>query len=158
MKHCIGLILLLFGCYGVYAQSPAPKVLISEADSMVVEMNKLFINPKNIKQIYVLKDISPEMLKNNRGAAFTIYLKKASRLVALNSIRIDSLTKKSPRVMYVVDGEHVADTVGVKIDILNIKKIDGFFTGDYPNLYVNQTGIVYLITTKSKGKKIKPLK
>ncbi|MDT3404810.1 hypothetical protein [Mucilaginibacter terrae] len=154
MKHRIGIILLLLVSCAVYGQSSSSKVLIPEADSMVVEMDKLFINPKNVKEVFVLKDPSSELSRSHRGANLIMTFKKKPKFVALNNLKVDSIEKKSSRISYIIDGGFISDTTGVKIDILNIKKLDALFTGDMPGLYVNQTGTVYLITTKSKGKKL----
>lgn len=157
MKYFIGVIMLLLMHCLAYGQSAAPKVLLPQADSMVIAMDKLFINPKNIKDLFVLKDPTPELLKSYRGANLIMTFKKTPRLVALNNLKVDSIEKKESPALYVIDGIPVNDTTGVKMDALSIKEFTSLSESVTAKGFVfcAPPKPIYLISTKYKGKKIK---
>lgn len=148
---------MLLCCCLAYGQSAAPKVLLPQAYSMVIAMDKLFINPKNVKELNVLKDPAPELLKSNRGANLIMVFKKQPKLVALNSLKIDSIEKKESAALYVIDGVSINDTLGVRIDALNIKEFISLSESvtSKSAVFCAPPKPIYVIITRSKGKKIK---
>lgn len=125
--------------------------LLPQLDSMVIENDKLYINPKNIKEVYVLKDPDSLTKKQFKNAAGIVVFNKLPQLVPLNSLKLDKFNKSPLPPIYYIDGVLMTDTTGVKIDKLNIKKLEAINSDK--NTMFNKWSIVYIITTGNKKAK-----
>jgi hypothetical protein len=125
------------------------RVLLPQLDSMVIDFNRIYLNTKNIKGLYVLKDPDSLIRKQYKGATGTIVFKTLPQLVALNSLKTDKFSQTTLPPVYFIDGLMVADTTGVKIDKLNVKTLEA--VNSDKNTTFNKWSVVYLVTTNNKG-------
>jgi hypothetical protein len=134
------------------------KVMLPQLDSMVIDLNKLYLNPHSIKEIYVLKDADVATKERYKGALSGVFFKKLPKLVLLTSLAPSKDSTK--RKMYVIDGAVIFDVAGVKIDSLNVKTLTVIDTEKLStfNTFCAPPSFIYIITTKHKAKRPKALK
>jgi len=118
------------------------KVLLPQLDSMVININQLYVNPENIKDMSVWKD--PDSLTKNKfkGTIGTITFKKLPQLKPVNHLKLEKFSSSALAPIYFIDGVMLTDTTGVKIDMLNVKKLEAI--NSEKNTTFNKWSIVYI--------------
>jgi hypothetical protein len=145
--------LFALSCSSVLAQqngnNTKGKVLLPQLDSMVIDLNRLFINPENILNMWVLKDPDSLTRKKFKGAIGSIAFKKLPQLTPINQLKLDRFNSSQLAPIYFIDGIMLTDTAGVKIDLLNVKELEAI--NSEKNTTFNKWSIVYIVTTGNKG-------
>ena len=125
------------------------KVLLPQLDSMVINMNQLYVNPENIKEMSVLKDPDSLTKRRFKGAIGTVEFKMLPQLRPINHLKLEKFSASPLGPIYFIDGVMLADTTGVKIDMLNVKELEAI--NSEKNTTFNKWSIVYIVTTGNKG-------
>jgi hypothetical protein len=132
-----------------YSTTIKGKVLLPQLDSMVIDLNRLYVNPENIKAMSVLKNPDSLSKKKFKGAIGTIEFKKLPELIPVNNLKLEKFNTSPLAPLYFIDGVILGDTTGVKVDKLHIKKLEAI--NSEKNVTFNKWSIVYILTTGNKG-------
>jgi len=157
-------ILLLLSCPAFAQQHKDSIVINSRAyyagetyiDSVKIDLDKVFFNPKNIKSINKVSGKERQIYSSHDGITF-ITLKKPSKLLPLegfmDAVRKSDTIHKNEKILLIIDGALIQNPKGYYIEESYIKKIEILVgspeqKGDH--LYREPT---IVITTKGRKKK-----
>jgi len=125
-------------------------------DSIKIDINKLWLDPDNIKDIYIIKNGDSSKFGETKGTICIISKNKNRKWISLSDIKsqtIDSLNlKKKTAIDYVIDEKYIHDTTGIRIENTNMTKIE-ILKVDKNSVMHDPPKEVFLITTKLSKKK-----
>ena len=120
-------------------------------DSIKIDINKLWLDPDNIKEIYFIKNGDSSIFGETSGTICIISKNKNRKWISLSDIKSETLvpanSKEQTRIDYVIDEKFIQDTSRVMIENSNITKIV-ILKDDKDGVYRDPPKVTYLITTK----------
>ena len=120
-------------------------------DSIRIDINKIWLDPDNIKEIYVVKKGDSNIYGQNSGLIYIISKDKKRIWTSLSEIDrqfTDTLKfKTKPSKLFLIDNKVIEDTSNVRLEITNITKIDILKDSETGVLH-DPPQIEFLITTK----------
>jgi hypothetical protein len=120
-------------------------------DSIKIDINKLWLDPDNIKEIYFIKNGDSSIFGETSGTICIISKNKNRKWISLSDIKSETLvsanSKDQTRIDYVIDEKFIQDTSRVMIENSNITKIV-ILKDDKNGVNRDPPKVTYLITTK----------
>jgi hypothetical protein len=124
-------------------------------DSIKIDLKKVWLDPDNIKEIYVIKNRDSSIFGETVGTICINSKKRNRKWICLSDIKsntIDSINLKNRiQIVYLIDDKFIQDTSNVRIENTCITNIE-ILKEDKVGVIRDPAKVTYLITTKLSKK------